>query len=268
MEGYFLSREAGTYNFSTNSDDGSFLWIDTDTQPRATNHQRYNCQVDNGGLHTERTEDADVVLSANKHYFIRIIYGDRAQKNIMEMRLRTPNGNISAGVGFLFDENSVQKGKIDIKTKDKLLVAFENNNTRFYIDKDGVSLGGNTINTITNKQWGKLTNLRVPQIFVSDYKVFNEDELGLNQMIFLLASTRSDAENDADTNPRFTGIELPSPQSCQGQVLHIFHRSDRTLFIDAGGDFLGKREGSQFNMVYNDIAILQSSYYNWIVLSV
>jgi hypothetical protein len=62
---------------------------------------------------------------------------------------------------------------------------------------------------------------------------------------------------------------LPDPNGCQGQAVNIYHSSNRTLQITMAGNssFLGKRSGRAFNMVANDVVILQSNYYNWIVLS-
>jgi hypothetical protein len=158
----------------------------------------------------------------------------------------------------------------------------------------GITIGGNKINSTL---WGKLaaifsgnitytgyntfnrltsiTNagqgpyLRTQQYFIGEYTRFNSSAFGINQLIILSNPSRTEQENNEIGFPSFTGIELPNPNDCQGQTVNIYHSSNRTLQITINGSsrFLGKKTGTAFNMVANDVVILQSNYYYWIVLS-
>jgi hypothetical protein len=177
-----------------------------------------------------------------------------------EQSVTIDNGNIEIK-GIANNGITIGGNKISSIIWGKLGAIFSGNNTY---------TGNNTFNrltSITNKGQGPY--LRTQQYFISDFTVFNESAFGINQLIILQPSTLSDRDNDDISQPRFTGIQIPRPETCQGQTLHIHHRSDRILSISAvqGSNFSGKKSGNSFNMVFNDVVILQSSYYNWNVFS-
>jgi hypothetical protein len=76
--GYFDAAEAGTYNFYTESDDGTVIIIDGEVI------------VDNDGVHGDEDVNADVDLSVGLHY-IEVRYFERGGGDTFVARFTTPS---------------------------------------------------------------------------------------------------------------------------------------------------------------------------------
>jgi hypothetical protein len=139
--GQFFASETGSYRFSTLSDDGSYLWIGESIENGITTG---NALVKNGGVHGSEIKNGNINLVKNPFYPIRILYGQGANSKVMRMRFEFPilPFRFSYGVGFLFSSNVEV---VDILCTDRLKIGFQNNDTSINIDKDGLSLGNETL---------------------------------------------------------------------------------------------------------------------------
>jgi hypothetical protein len=99
-----------------------------------------NALVKNGGLHGIQYISGSINLTENTYYPIRILFGEATGGEVMLMKIVFPDQVESNGTGYLFDENTILKQKVDILSTDKLLINFENNDTSFNIDKDGLMI--------------------------------------------------------------------------------------------------------------------------------
>ena len=114
----------------------------------------------------------------------------------------------------------------------------------------------NNLSSITSI--GNGPYLRTQQYFINVFTVFTEQDLGINQLIIL-------SPNSTD----YSGIELPNPNSCQGQTVNILNYSGKSLEISMTGDgnFTGKNTSNTFIIGNKDTLIIQSNYFDWIILS-
>jgi hypothetical protein len=105
--GYFLCDITGSWTFTiSDPDDGIFLWIDNDDNNFATSGYTQENSINNGGLNGEnRKSTGSFNLTANKHYFIKIIYGEFAGAQNMTLTFTNPDGVSTNGVGYLFSKN-------------------------------------------------------------------------------------------------------------------------------------------------------------------
>ena len=91
FKGYFYAPKSGTYNFSMESDDGSWLWVSpeddlsgeeyykSDGNHPELGNKNYtwaNALVKNGGLHANRKASGSIYLKGGGLYFVRGIYGN------------------------------------------------------------------------------------------------------------------------------------------------------------------------------------------------
>jgi|GEM_PF-813362 len=83
FDGYLDIPEDGLYQFSTESDDGSRLWIGG------------NLIVDNDGLHKARTITGSIGLRKGLHP-IRVAFFENWGKEILKVTYRTPKGTVGA----------------------------------------------------------------------------------------------------------------------------------------------------------------------------
>jgi subtilisin-like proprotein convertase family protein len=69
--GYFLAPYTGTYTFYTNSSDASYFWIgDNALTPTIE-----TALVNNGGTHAAQEVSAEIQLTTNTYYPVRLVYG-------------------------------------------------------------------------------------------------------------------------------------------------------------------------------------------------
>lgn len=73
--GYFKPLVSGVHNFSTISDDMSYLWIGDEALAGYTPD---NALIDNGGPHGNNYVGATISLTAGQYYPIRVLYGNVA----------------------------------------------------------------------------------------------------------------------------------------------------------------------------------------------
>ena len=81
---------AGTYTFSLNSDDASYMFIDNDalTYPVTLG----SALISNGGAHSDATVSASVYLTVGYHN-IQILYGENTGDNVIGLRWTGPAGS-------------------------------------------------------------------------------------------------------------------------------------------------------------------------------
>jgi hypothetical protein len=74
ISGYFLAPKTGRYTFYTNSDDGSYLWIDDNA---IEGYTKENALVKNGGKHPINESNGSIFLNSGVYYPIRVLYGNQ-----------------------------------------------------------------------------------------------------------------------------------------------------------------------------------------------
>ena len=79
FNGYYLAPEDGLYSFTTTSDDGSCLYIDSDEV------------VDNDGDHSSQTKVGRVALKAGYHE-IKVLYYEGSVSEQLDVTVTTPSG--------------------------------------------------------------------------------------------------------------------------------------------------------------------------------
>ena len=82
--GYFKPETTSSnWRFRTTSDDCSFLWIGTNA---LTGFSTVNADVNNGGLHADRTIISNAItLTAGLYYPLRIQFGESTGGNVMQV---------------------------------------------------------------------------------------------------------------------------------------------------------------------------------------
>jgi hypothetical protein len=135
FEGYFKPNVSGTWKFSTNSDDASYLWIGDNALPEKRTKDNALCK--NGGGHGMRnTGDIAVELVADRYYPIAITQGNWGGPHGLEVSFVAPDGvRRYNGKGFYF---------IKVEAEDVAVAAYSNNTTDLssinkaaYITDDG-----------------------------------------------------------------------------------------------------------------------------------
>jgi uncharacterized protein YjdB len=105
--GTFRSAAAGTYNFCTDSDDASHLWIGATTTLGFTTS---NAIVNNGGLHPPVTQCGNVTLAATTDYPIRIQFGEYTGGDSMSVYFTPPGGTATYdGTGYFYSRDGLTK---------------------------------------------------------------------------------------------------------------------------------------------------------------
>ena len=105
--GYFKPDVTGTWAFSTDSDDGSYLWVGSTATSGYTSS---NCLVNNSGYHAMQKIEGTISLTAGIYYPIRIQYGNSAYNNNMIVRFRNPVGSERTdGTGFFYNKINICK---------------------------------------------------------------------------------------------------------------------------------------------------------------
>ena len=91
--GYFLANATGTWTFSTQSDDGSWLWIDNDTTQNAyTGYNNTNATVNNSPDQGMTTRSGTASLTSGKYYFIRIQFNENGGGYDINVKATNPSG--------------------------------------------------------------------------------------------------------------------------------------------------------------------------------
>jgi hypothetical protein len=100
----YTQSYSGTWNFQTNSDDGSYMWIGSTA---LSGYLRSNALVDNGDGHGMRTISANISLNAYTYYPVRIMFGEGGGGYDMQFRFTPPGLSQTAnGTGFFYTQNS------------------------------------------------------------------------------------------------------------------------------------------------------------------
>lgn len=105
FRGYFLPDTTSTsWQFRTNSDDASYVWIGTNSTAVDTSLDENDAIVDNGGLHGAQTRvSGDISLNADQYYPFAVVVGNNTGPGILTLEWRVNNGSWqSNGVGYLF----------------------------------------------------------------------------------------------------------------------------------------------------------------------
>ena len=78
FRGYFLPNTTATnWQFRTNSDDASYVWIGSNSTATDTNLNTSNAVVNNGGLHGAQTRtSSNISLTAGIFYPIAVVIGN------------------------------------------------------------------------------------------------------------------------------------------------------------------------------------------------
>jgi hypothetical protein len=105
--GYILCNITGSWTFTTNSDDGSYFWVDNDnTNFASSGYTVNNSTVNNSGVQAGTTfVSGSVYLTANKYYFVRILFGELDGGQTFTLKITNPDGVSTNGVGYLFNKN-------------------------------------------------------------------------------------------------------------------------------------------------------------------
>ena len=85
--GYYLAPTTGTYTFTLNSDDGSYLWINI-----LSGFTTGNALINDGGSHGMNTVSNTIGLTGGQYYYVRVLYGQGGGGYDMYMYVTPPGG--------------------------------------------------------------------------------------------------------------------------------------------------------------------------------
>ena len=105
FRGYFRADTTSTsWQFRTTSDDGSFVWIGSDSTAVDTSLDTDNAVVDNGGLHGAETRTSNnISLTDGVLYPFAVVIGNNSGPGILTLEWRVNSGTWeSDGAGYLF----------------------------------------------------------------------------------------------------------------------------------------------------------------------
>ena len=105
FRGYFLADTTSTtWQFRTNSDDASFVWIGTNSTAIDTALDTDNAVVDNGGAHSARTRTSNnISLTDGVLYPFAVVIGNNTGPGSLTLEWRVDSGTWeSNGAGYLF----------------------------------------------------------------------------------------------------------------------------------------------------------------------
>ena len=107
-KGTFKSAASGTYQFCTNSDDATFVWLG---QTALSGGTTTNALVQNGGIHGTVQRCGTTTLAANTSYPFRMVYGDGCCGDSISMWFTINGGaQIKNGVGYYFSDQQPKVG--------------------------------------------------------------------------------------------------------------------------------------------------------------
>jgi hypothetical protein len=99
VQGYFVPNVSGVWNFWTNSDDCSYVWVNVPFNNITTG----NATVNNGGKHGMAQRSGGINLVANQSYPITILFGEQGGAYEMNVQFQPPGGAwTSNGSGLFF----------------------------------------------------------------------------------------------------------------------------------------------------------------------
>lgn len=101
--GFFVPNLTGNWQFKTNSDDASFIWIGNNA---TSGYSTSNALIKNPGIHPAKfSNEATIYLDTNVHYPIRIQYGNGGGTDAFQFFLKPPNGSYTTNGNDLFFNN-------------------------------------------------------------------------------------------------------------------------------------------------------------------
>lgn len=105
FRGFFMpDTTSSNWQFRTNSDDASFVWIGTNSALIDTSLDDDDAVVDNGGVHSTRTRTSgNIPLNAGQYYPFAVVGGNNSGPGILTLEFRVDGGSWqSDGSGFYF----------------------------------------------------------------------------------------------------------------------------------------------------------------------
>jgi hypothetical protein len=115
--GYFRpDQSSSSWQFRTRSNDGSWLWVDSEAEASTTALVTNNADVKNGGIHTAQTvTSANINLTqsadGNTYYAIAIVAGNSPGSGTITVEFRRDGGDWqSDGTGFYFYDSRRSDG--------------------------------------------------------------------------------------------------------------------------------------------------------------
>jgi hypothetical protein len=130
--GYINIPVTGNYTFYLNSDDASYLFLDSATlAPTPT-----NATINNGGLHDEKEVSKTVNLTAGLHDIL-LVFGERTVQNIMQFSWSSSDANITKQIvpsSALFNDGQLAVGSLAFSSP------------TFSVNEDGTPVTAVTVN--------------------------------------------------------------------------------------------------------------------------
>ena len=106
FRGYFLANTTATnWQFRTNSDDASYVWIGSNSTSVDTGLNTSNAAVNNGGTHSAQTRtSSNVSLTEGVYYPFAVIIGNNSGPGTLTLEFSSNGGTNwqSDGNGFYF----------------------------------------------------------------------------------------------------------------------------------------------------------------------
>ena len=106
FRGYFLANTtAANWQFRTNSDDASWLWIGSNSTSTDTNLVTGNAVVNNGGVHSAQTRtSSNISLTDGVFYPFAVVVGNNSGPGTLTVEFSSNGGTNwqSDGNGFYF----------------------------------------------------------------------------------------------------------------------------------------------------------------------
>jgi predicted acylesterase/phospholipase RssA len=106
FRGYFLANTTATnWQFRTNSDDASWLWIGSNSTATDTNLVTGNAVVNNGGVHSAQTRtSSNISLTDGVFYPFAVVVGNNSGPGTLTVEFSSNGGTNwqSDGTGFYF----------------------------------------------------------------------------------------------------------------------------------------------------------------------
>lgn len=108
--GYFMPNVSGVWKFRVESDDCSYVWLNSDSQAPITNFEEYdplnldacgitlssinntNALINNGGIHPVSHKEESSTFTAGVLYPIIVMYGQNTGGDTFLMKITDPNG--------------------------------------------------------------------------------------------------------------------------------------------------------------------------------
>ena len=104
--------DSSSWQFRTTSDDGSYVWIGSDSQAADGSLDENNAVVDNGGLHSSQTRtSSNLTLEAGIFYPFAAFCNNNTGPGSLTVQFRRDSGTWqSDGAGFYFYDAGTTNG--------------------------------------------------------------------------------------------------------------------------------------------------------------